>query len=297
MFESMPSTVKELRAVIGKASVLLEAMPYLQSFREKIFVIKAGGAALQLEDARKQLLQDILFLSLAGIRPVLVHGGGAEISQKLRTEGRTPEFVEGLRVTDEATLSVVAQTLWRVNRQLVSELKRLGGNASGLSGERDRILEAVRLTLNGRDIGFVGKIRKVNPQPIHRFLQAGKIPVVIPLARGSDGQTYNVNADQAAACMASALKAEKFVLITDVKGILKDGKDPRSFISTASAHQVERFIQQGIIKGGMIPKTRACIQALRLGVKKTHMIDLKIPHGLLLEIFTDRGIGTEIVVR
>ena len=292
----MPNTVKKLASVIGKASVLLEAMPYLQAFRGKIFVIKAGGAVLQEEKERRKLLQDILFLSLAGIRPVLIHGGGLDITRQLKAQGITPKFVDGLRVTDAATLSIVAKILAQVNRQLVRELKILGANPAGISGASDRILEAKRFLARGRDIGFVGKIEKVHARSIRAQLYAGKIPVVVPLGYGKRS-VYNVNADLAGAALAGALRAEKFVLVTDVQGILKRRNDPSSLISTCSAPQVNRLIARGIVEGGMIPKTRACIEALRQGVCKTHMIDMKIPHGLLLEIFTDRGIGTQIVMK
>ena len=291
----MPSTVRNLATVIGKASVLLEAMPYLQAFQGKVFVIKSGGTALKRTVSRSQFLQDLLFLSLAGIHPVLVHGGGAEISDQMRSMGHIPRFVEGLRVTDGQTLKVVQETLEQVNKRLVAELKRFGGQAMGLSGTSRQVLQAERQMVNGQDIGLVGKIKKVNPRPIHDLLQKGKIPVIVPLARGTDGQTYNVNADQAAASLAGALRAEKFVLMTDVEGILRDEDDPRSLISTVSVHEVEKLIAKGIVKGGMIPKARACMSALRAGVIKTHIIDMEIPHGLLLEIFTDRGIGTQII--
>ncbi len=293
----MPSTAKsqDLATVIGKASVLLEAMPYFKTFRGKIFVIKSGGMALTEGSSRSQFLQDLLFLSLTGIKPVLVHGGGTEISERLRASGLTPQFVEGLRVTDRKTLKIVSETLLQVNQRVVLELKQLGGGARGLSGARHRILKAKRLRLSGRELGFVGTIERVDPRPIRRVLEEGRIPVIVPLAHGVNGQEYNVNADQAGASIAAALTAEKFVLITDVRGILRDETDPESLLSTVSAEGCERLIQKGIVRGGMIPKTKACIQALRAGVKKTHMIDYRIPHGLLLEIFTDRGIGTEIV--
>lgn len=289
--------LKGFSASIEKASVLLEAMPYLQAFRGTIFVIKTGGTALHVDRERRQLLQDILFLSLAGVRPILVHGGGVDINKQLKARGLAPHFVEGLRVTDKVTLSVVAKTLTELNRQLISELRELGGQAVGFSGARDRILEARRVSVKGRDIGWVGKIHRVHVKPIRQALNLGKIPVVAPLGFGAGGQTYNVNADLAAAALAGALKAEKFVLVTDVLGILRRQADAATLISTCSASQVKKLIRQGIVSGGMIPKTRACIEALRGGVRKTHMIHCTISHGLLLEIFTDRGIGTEMVMR
>lgn len=297
MSGSTRNILKGLSTSIEKASVLLEAMPYLQAFRGTIFVIKTGGTALHVARERQQLLQDILFLSLAGVRPILVHGGGVDINERLRARGLTPRFVEGLRVTDEVTLSVVSKTLMELNRQLVSELRALGGQAVSFSGARDRILEARRVSVKGRDIGLVGKIQCVHVKPIRRALNLGRIPVVAPLGFGRRGETYNVNADLAAAALGGALKAEKFVLVTDVLGILRRRADSTTLISTCSALQVKKLIAKGTIQGGMIPKTRACIEALRGGVRKTHMIHCEISHGLLLEIFTDRGIGTEMVMR
>jgi len=273
----------------------MEAMPYLQAFQDKIFVIKTGGNALSDPTLRNQLLQDLAFLSLAGIHPVLVHGGGPEITRALQARGITPKFVEGLRVTDKATLQVVTQTLKRFNQTLVRELREIGWRATGLSGASHHILKAVRHRPRGQDLGFVGKIRAVHTAPIQKLLRQGVIPVVIPMAIGSNNQPYNVNADQTAAALAGALRAEKLVLVTDVHGIYQDRRRSRKFVSTISQSQARALIAGGTIQSGMIPKTRACIQALRAGVHKTHMIDIKIPHGLLLEIFTYQGIGTEIV--
>ncbi len=290
----MPN-IPNLHTVIGKASVLLEALPYLKAFRGKVFVIKTGGMALQEPRMRRQFLTDLLFLSLAGIHPVLVHGGGADISRHLQARGVQPKFVEGLRVTDRATLTVVIRTLSQVNQMLVKELRHLGARAVGLSGAGHKILEAKRLKLKGKDLGFVGTIQKVYPHRIRQLLHQQAIPVVVPLGRGANGQVYNINADQAAAALAGGLRAEKFVLVTDVRGILKDQKNPKTLLPTIPVRTVDRMIREGTITTGMIPKTRACVEALKTGVRKTHMIDMRIPHGLLLEIFTDRGIGTEII--
>ena len=289
----MPSTpVKAAR----KADILLEALPYLQAFRGKTFVIKYGGSVLSDTQRRRALLQDIVFLSVAGIRPVLVHGGGAEISKQMAKQGKAARFVQGLRVTDAATLKLVTRSLTQVNRMLVSELKELGARAQGLLGFDGGLIRAEKYRSPGEDdLGFVGMVTGVNGGPVQRLLVLGVIPVVVPLGAGWDHQMYNINADEAASALAAALKAEKFVLVTDVPGVLRKPGKRESLIPTLTIRKAERLIHQKVVSSGMIPKTRACIGALRGGVKKTHMIDISIPHGLLLEIFTDRGIGTEIV--
>ena len=298
----MPSTpVKKSRglripsSVVRKADVLMEALPYLQSFRGKTFVIKYGGSALSDPALRRSILQDIVFFSVAGIRPVLVHGGGAEISQQMTKRGKSPKFIQGLRVTDAATLRMVARALTQVNHRLVLELRSLGARAQGLLGSESGLIRAEKYTLPGADLGFVGMVTGVNTGPVQRLLALGVIPVVIPVGGGWDHQAYNVNADEAASALAAALKAEKFVLVTNVPGILTRQKDQSSLLPTLTVSRALRMIKQGVVSDGMIPKTKACINALQGGVRKTHMIDVAVPHGLLLEIFTDRGIGTEIV--
>ena len=293
----MPSTPRELAlephliTATEKARVLLEALPYLRSFRDTTFVIKYGGSALGDPHLRRGILQDIVLLSVVGIRPVLVHGGGPDISRRMADRGRQARFVDGLRVTDAETLRIVASSLQRLNRLLTRELQQLGGRASGFATPLRSPLVARRLTVRGHDLGYVGDIVAVHPHGLQAPLRRGIIPVVWPLARGRHGQLYNVNADEAAAELAGALKAEKLVLVTDVRGILRQG----TLVPSVTVRQVDRLVASGVIIKGMIPKARACVEALRAGVKKTHMIDIKITHGLLLEIFTDKGIGTEII--
>ena len=281
-------------SVVRKADVLLEALPYLQAFRGKSFVIKYGGSILSDERKRRAVLQDIVFLSTAGIRPVLVHGGGPEISRQMARQGKSPRFVQGLRVTDAGTLKTVIQALRRVNRMLVSELRALGGRAQGLIGCESGLIRAEPYLIAGEELGFVGKVVGVNGGPIQRLLALGVIPVIIPVGVSWDHQAYNVNADEAAAALAAGLKSEKFVLMTDVPGILARVHDHRSLLSTANIRQIRNLIAKSAISGGMVPKARACIHAVQGSVRKTHIIDAGIPHALLLEIFTDRGIGTEI---
>ncbi|MBI3323547.1 MAG: acetylglutamate kinase [Candidatus Omnitrophica bacterium] len=284
-------------AVVRKADTLLEALPYLQSFRRKTVVVKYGGSVISDAALRRAILQDIVFMSVAGIRPVLVHGGGPEISRQMSRRGKPPRFVQGLRVTDAGTLKMVIQALTGVNRMLVKELRELGARAQGLLGSESGLIRAEPYTIPGEELGYVGLVTGVNAGPVQRLLALGVIPVVIPAGAGWDHQQYNVNADEAAAALAAGLKAEKFVLMTNVAGILTRRDDPRSFLSTVTAGRAQELIRKGVIGGGMIPKARACMNALQGGVRKTHMIDARVPHGLLLEIFTDQGIGTEIVRR
>lgn len=288
----MPSTQAK---AVKKADVLLEALPYLQAFRGKTFVIKYGGSALSDPKLRRAVLQDVAFLSVAGIRPVLVHGAGPEISQQMAKRGKRAQFIQGLRVTDRTTLRLVIQTLAQVNKKLVEEIRSLGARAQGLPGWESGLIRAEKYSIPSADLGFVGMVTGVNTGPVQRLLSLGVIPVVIPVGAGWDNQAYNVNADEAASALAAVLKAEKFVLVTDVPGILLKRNNSGSLLSHVTVSKAMNLIRKGVIAGGMIPKTKACIEALKGGVRKTHMINVGVPHGLLLEIFTDLGIGTEIV--
>lgn len=285
--------------IINKARVLVEALPYIQSFYDKTIVIKYGGAAMTDKDLRRSVLKDIVFMNYVGMQPILVHGGGPFISERMKERGKEVKFISGYRVTDEEAIEIVDDELTRINREIVSEIISLGGSAISLSGKDDRLIEVKKhAEINGEDIGFVGEITKINGDVIQRMITSDIIPVIAPLGIGAkDGFTYNINADQSAAEIARSLGALKFVLLTDVRGILKDIKDPKTLISHVNIAEVDALIESGVIDGGMLPKVRACIRALDRGVKKTHIIDVKIPHGLLLEIFTDEGIGTEIVKR
>ncbi len=283
-----------MEEAIRKAEVLIEALPYIKKFHKKIIVIKYGGSILGEEKIRKGVLEDIVFLNFMGLKPVLVHGGGPNISDRMRHSGKKTEFVDGMRVTDEETLVVVEEELKTLNNIIVKEILELGAKAVGLNGKKDQLIQAEKKKAK-IDLGLVGHIVGVNTEAILSELKKDRIAVILPMGSGKDKKTYNVNADEAAASVAGALIAEKFVLLTNVKGILRNPDDPHSFISTLTTKEAKGLVENNIIQQGMIPKVKACIDALQKGVKKTHIIDARIPHGLLLEIFTDKGIGTEII--
>jgi len=283
-----------MEEIIKKADVLVEALPYIRSFHNKIFVIKYGGKVMLNESLQKRFLEDLVFLHLVGIRPLLVHGGGAAISQKAVTLGKAVKFMEGRRITDSSMIKIVEETLIEINQKLVKMIKELGVEAVGLNGMREGIIK-VRKRESDPDLGFVGEIVEIDPNSIKFFLKKRIIPIIIPLGKGSDKLAYNVNADEAACEIAVAVKAEKFILLTDVKGILRYPEDETSLISTLNQNEAQELIERRVIQEGMIPKVMACIQAMEKGVKKTHIIDGRLPHALLLEVFTDKGIGTEII--
>lgn len=283
-----------MEEAIRKADVLIEALPYIKKFHKKIIVIKYGGSILGEEKIRKGVLEDIVFLNFMGLRSVLLHGGGPNISDRMRASGKKTEFVDGMRVTDEETLNVVEEELQSLNDQIVKEITELGAKAIGLNGKDKNIIQ-VEKKKTEIDLGLVGQIVGIDAEPISEELKKDKIVVILPMGRGKDKKTYNVNADEAAASTAASLEAEKLVLLTNVKGIMRNADDPHSFISTLTIEEAEGLIEGNVIQQGMIPKVNACIDALENGVKKTHIIDARTPHGLLLEIFTDQGVGTEIV--
>ena len=283
-----------MEEAIRKAEVLIEALPYIKKFHKKIIVIKYGGSILGEEKIRKGVLEDIVFLNFMGLRPALVHGGGPNINERMRQQGKKTEFVDGMRVTDEETLVVVEEELQRLNDIIVKELSELGARAVALNGKDNNMIQVEKKKAK-IDLGLVGHIVAVNSQPILDDLKKDKIVVILPMGRGKDKKTYNVNADEATSQIASALSAEKLVILTNVKGIMRNPDDPNSFLSTLTTEEAKDLMGNNIIQQGMIPKVKACIDALLGGVKKTHIIDARIPHALLLEIFTDQGIGTEII--
>ena len=279
---------------IKKSTVLIEALPYIKKFFHKVFVIKFGGSALSDENTRRSVLEDIVFMNYAGMRPVLVHGGGPFINMKMKDAHKKPRFVDGLRVTDKRTMEIVDTALTELNTILVEEIKKLGAEAFGLSGKENKLIVAKK-THHKEDIGFVGTVESVDTTVMERLIETNIVPVVSPVALGDAGELYNVNADEAASHLAMALKAEKFFILTNVRGIMGERDNPDTLYGSLSLADAEALVKKKVIREGMIPKTRACINALEGKVRKAHIIDSRLPHALLLEIFTDKGIGTEII--
>lgn len=276
-----------------QAEVLIQALPYIQKWSGAIFVVKYGGAAMG-ETTAAMVMQDLVLMHCVGIRPVVVHGGGPEISDLMKRLGLQPQFVNGLRVTDAEAMELVEMALTgKTNPRLVALIQQQGGRAVGISGKDGGLIRARKLQ-SEVDLGFVGEVESINPDVLYAALQGGYIPVVSPIGLGTDGATYNLNADFAAGALAGALGAKKFILMTDVPGVLSDPDDPNSLISELTREQAERMLNNGRVSGGMIPKLQACLHALERGCPRAHIIDGRIPHALLIEVFTDTGIGTMI---
>ncbi len=274
-----------------QAQTLVEALPYIQKFTGKTIVVKYGGNAMVSDTLRRSVMSDIVLLNLVGIRVVVVHGGGPEISAMLKMIGHESRFVDGLRYTDATTMDIVQSVLCgKVNKDLVAQLNRLGGRAIGLCGMDGQLFQAVRLD---EKYGLVGRITGVDPTPVEDAMQSGRIPIVATVAQGMDADTaYNINADTAAARLAEALKAEKLILLTDVRGLLRDPGDEETLIHVVRTQEVPELVEQGIITGGMIPKMECCVDAIAGGVERVHILDGRIPHSILIELLSDRGIGT-----
>ena len=286
------------------AEVLIEALPYIRHFYDRQIVIKYGGAAMEDDTLIHSVMQDIVLMKYVGIRPIIVHGGGPRITTWMDKIGKVPEFVQGLRVTDAETVEIAEMVLGSINKEIVSRINQHGGKAIGLSGKDANLVLAEKQETqvtdeNGQeidvDLGFVGKIIGINTESVTALDKGGYIPVITPIGVGVDGQTYNINADTMAGEIASAFQAEKLIMLTDTRGILRDLSDDASLMPTIRMREVDEFIKEGFIAGGMLPKVEACTTALIGGVYKTHIIDGRIPHSLLLEVFTEGGIGTEIV--
>ena len=281
--------------LVEKASILIEALPYIRKFRGKEILIKYGGAAMNYPDIRENVLHDLVFMNYVGIRPILIHGGGSAITENLKKKGIQSQFVNGLRVTDRATVRVVSETLTEINKGIVRDINLFGAQAVGLSGYDAEILNVVKHKANG-DVGYVGDVVSVNTISIQELTEFNVIPVISPLGLDSVKEMYNVNADEAAAKIAAAMQVQKLMVLTNVQGIFRNKEDPQSFIPSLRVDEAEDLIKKKIITDGMIPKVNACVTALKGGIKKAHIIDGRIKHSLLLEIFTDQGIGTEIVL-
>lgn len=283
-----------METIIKKAGVLIEAIPYIQAFRRKIFVIKYGGSILDDDKIRHNVLEDIVFLSCVGIRTIIVHGGGPQISARIKATGIKPEFHNGIRVTDKETLKIVIEELDRLNAKIVEEIKDLKGDVTGLKGQENII--KVKKKVSDRELGYVGTITSVNQEALEDHLRKGRITVVSPMGISVEKQPHNINADEVSSAIANSLQAEKLVLLTDVPGVMRDPTDPNSLISTLTVKQVAQLIKSNVIQGGMIPKVTSCVEALSGGgVKKTHIVDARLQHALLLEFFTDQGVGTQII--
>jgi len=281
--------------VLKKAEVLIEALPYIQKFNRKIIVVKYGGSAMSNEEFQRNVIKDVTLLKLVGFKPIIVHGGGKEISRWVEKVGKEAQFINGLRVTDAETMEIAEMVLGKVGKKLVSMVQELGVKAVSLSGKDGGLLKVEKKYSNGQDIGFVGNITDVDPKILYDLLEKDFLPIVSPIGLDDEFNTYNINADDAACAIAKAVGADKLVFLTDIEGLYRDINDKSSFISRLSASQADELINGGVIGGGMLPKLSNCTSAIKNGVNRVHILDGRIAHCLLLEIFTNNGVGTAIV--
>lgn len=281
--------------LIQKAEVLIEALPYIERFNRKVVVIKYGGSAMADESLQKQVIQDAVLLKLVGFKPIIVHGGGKAISKWVEKSGMTPQFVNGLRVTDEPTMEIAEMVLNRVNKTLVRMIEELGVHSVGISGKDGGLLHVHKKLSGGKDIGYVGEVDNVNEKVIQNLLDGGYLPVICPIGYDDNYDTYNINADDVACAIAKAMNAEKLAFLTDVAGVYRDPSDPSTLIYELPYEELDALLNSGCIGGGMLPKLHNCKDAVENGVSRVHIMDGRIPHCLLLEIFTNRGIGTAIL--
>ena len=286
---------QDMENVLKKAEVLIEALPYIQKFNRKIIVVKYGGSAMSNEELQKNVIKDVTLLKLVGFKPIIVHGGGKEISRWVEKVGKEATFVNGLRVTDEETMEIAEMVLNKVNKGLVAMVQEIGVRAVGISGKDGELLKVEKKYSNGEDIGFVGDITQVNEKILFDLMEKDFLPIVAPIGLDDDYNTYNINADDAACAIAKAVGADKLVFLTDIEGLYKDINDKSSFISRLTATEADNLIADGFIGGGMLPKLNNCTSAIKNGVSRVHILDGRIPHCLLLEIFTDHGVGTAII--
>lgn len=286
---------KSIQKYLDKAEVLIEALPYIQRFNRKVIVVKYGGSAMIDEELKKQVIEDVTLLKLVGFKPIIVHGGGKEISRWVGKVGMEPRFVGGLRVTDEATMELAEMVLGKVSKELVQMVQSLGVRAIGISGKDGGLLKVAKKYSNGEDIGFVGEIQEVNAQILWDLLEKDFLPIVCPIGLDDKFNTYNINADDAACAIARAMNAEKLAFLTDIEGVYKDPEDPETLISELQISEARSLMENGFIGGGMLPKLNNCIEAIENGVSRVHILDGRIAHCLLLEIFTNKGIGTAIL--
>lgn len=280
---------------LEKAEVLIEALPYIQRFNRKIVVVKYGGSAMLDANLKRNVIKDVVLLKLVGFKPIIVHGGGKEISRWVGKVGMEPNFINGLRVTDEATMEIAEMVLAKVNKELVTLVQTLGVKAVGISGKDGGLLQCEKKYSDGQDIGYVGEITKVDPKILYDLLEKDFLPIVFPVGFDENFASYNINADDAACAIAEAVHAEKLAFLSDIEGVYKDQHDPSTLISELHVHEAQQLISDGYVGGGMIPKLKNCIDAIEQGVNRVHILDGRIPHSLLLEIFTNKGIGTAIL--
>lgn len=287
--------MEQMDQILMKAQTLIEALPYIQKFNNKKVVVKYGGSAMLDEDLQLNVIKDVALLKLVGMQPIIVHGGGKEITKWLGYLGHESKFVEGLRVTDEQTMEVAEMVLGKVNKSLVQLVQKLGVKAVGISGKDGATLKVEKRLVNGQDIGFVGNIKEVNVDLLNTLIDNDFVPIIAPIGLDDDFQNYNINADDAACAVATAIGAEKLVFLTDIEGVYADPNDKNSLISVLTLDKADQLLDSGFIGGGMLPKLKNCVDAVRNGVSRVHILDGRIEHCLLLEFFTNKGIGTAIV--
>ena len=287
---------REMESILRKAEVLIEALPYIQKFNRKIIVVKYGGSAMSNAELQENVIKDVTLLKLVGFKPIIVHGGGKEISRWVGRIGKESRFVNGLRVTDEETMELAEMVLSKVNKSLVTMVQELGVKAVGVSGKDGGLLTVEKKYADGQDIGYVGEVTAVNPKILFDLLEKDFLPIVAPVGLDGDFRSYNINADDAACAIAKAVNAQKLAFLTDIEGLYKDINDKSSFLSRLTVSQAEELLADGFIGGGMLPKLHNCISAKRGGVNRVHILDGRIAHCLLLEIFTNHGVGTAIIL-
>jgi len=284
-----------MQEVLKKAEVLVEALPYIQKFNRKIIVVKYGGSAMSNEELQRNVIKDVTLLKLVGFKPIIVHGGGKAISNWVSKVGKQAEFVNGFRVTDSETMEIAEMVLSRVNKQLVTMVQELGVKAIGISGKDSGLLHVQKKYSDGKDIGYVGDVDKVDPKILYDLLEEDYLPIIAPTGLDDNFDTFNINADDAACAIAKAVHADKLVFLTDIEGLYRDINDKSSFISRITCSEADELIKSGTVGGGMLPKLGNCTSAVREGVKSVHILDGRIPHCLLLEIFTNKGVGTVFI--
>ena len=286
---------KDDEKYLEKAAVLVEALPYIQKFNRKVIVVKYGGSDMVDEQLKKSVISDVTLLKLVGFKPIIVHGGGKEISKWVGKVGKEAQFINGLRVTDEETMEIAEMVLGRVNKSLVSMVEELGVKAVGISGKDGGLLKVKKKYADGKDIGYVGEITDVDPKILYDLMEKDFLPIICPVGLDDEFNTYNINADDAACAIARAVGANKLAFLTDIEGLYRDFEDKSSLISEITVKEAKELIAGGTIGGGMLPKLSNCIDAIEAGVSRVHIIDGRIPHSILMEIFSDRGVGTAIL--